>query len=126
MSDIQGRAMTAAAGARQEGEMVAGSSAVSAAFADVTQQADQGAVRWLFGARSSEGARGGTAATGGPPAASSAPPTAYAEVSQAAEQASVRQLMRAGGASPEPELSGTGFAYPLTERRADGGQRYLT
>jgi hypothetical protein len=33
----------------------------------------------------------------------------FAEVSQSAEQAAVRPLL--GAASPEPELSGTGFSY---------------
>ncbi len=91
------------------------SSAVSAPFAEVWQEAEQGAVRWLFGAR------GGTAAAGarqegGPAVASSALPTPFAEVSQAAEQAAVRPLL--GAASPEPALSGTGFTY-----RHDWGRR---
>ena len=118
MSDAHthGGAMTSAAGTRQEGETAVASSAVSAAFAEVSQEADEGSVRWLFGARSSQATRGGTAATGarqegGPPVASSAARTPYADLSQAAEQTAVRPLLRVGAASPEPELSGTGFTY---------------
>jgi hypothetical protein len=90
------------------------SSAVSAPFAEDSQQADEGAVRWLSGARSPEGGRGGTAAAGarqeeGPAGASSALPMPFEDVIQAAEQTAVRPLL--GAASPEPALSGTGFTY---------------
>ncbi len=57
---------------------------------------------------------GGSAAAesrqeGAPGAASSAFPAAFAEVSQEAAQGAVHPLF--GAASPEPELSGTGFTY---------------
>lgn len=90
------------------------SSAVLAPFTEVTQDAQEGAVRSVFGARSPEGARGGMSAgaarQGGSAAvASSAILTQFAEVTQSAEQATVRPLM--GASSPEPALTGTGFTY---------------
>ena len=84
--------MITAAGSRQENQTPVASSAVSAPFAEVRQEAQEGAVRSLFGQRSP-----------------SAFPTQFAEVSQSAEQAAVRPLM--GAASPEPALTGTGFTY---------------
>lgn len=114
MSDahIRGRAPRASAASRQEGAAV--SSALLAAFAEVSHDAEQAAVRRLFGATSSQSAHRGAAGASGRQdgeslVASSALHTAFAEVSQAAEQAAVRPLF--GAASLEPELSGTGFSY---------------
>lgn len=115
MSDDHGSAVLTAAGSRQEDPTVA-SSAVSAPFAEVSQEAQQGAVRTLFGAPPPEGSRGGTSA-GAAAVASSAVPTQFAEVSQSAQEAAVRPLM--GATSPEPALTGTGFSY----RHNWGGRR---
>jgi hypothetical protein len=84
------------------------SSAASAPFAEVLQEAEPRAVRRLFG----EGAQ----QEGGPAVASSALPTPFAEVSQAAVQAAVQPLL--ASATPEPALRGTGFTY-----RHDWGPR---
>nr|WP_315394190.1 hypothetical protein [uncultured Duganella sp.] len=87
------------------GDAAVASSAMSAVFADVRQEVDQGAVAPLFGAAMANGA--GAPATA-PAFASSAQSVAFAVSEQAAEQSAVRAL---AGASPEPELSGNGFTY---------------
>jgi hypothetical protein len=79
---------------------------MSAAFAEVSQEIDQEAVRTLFGA--AEGTRGGRQ-DGSGSVTSSALPAAFAEVTDAAAHAGVRQLL--GAAALEPELTGTGFSY---------------
>lgn len=79
------------------------SSGLSAPFAEVWQDAEQSAVRWLFGAQQA----------GATSSALSAP---YASDSQIAEQSSAVPLLGAG--SPQPELSGNGFSY-----RHDWGPR---
>jgi hypothetical protein len=110
-------------GPQAEWETSAGSSAVSAPFAEVRQEAEPGAVRPLSGARSPDRGREGTGAArqpeqtyrpngyegAGSATASSALVTAFAEVSQEAEQGAVRSLL--GARSPDPALSGTGFSY---------------
>ncbi len=107
---IDERAPITAGAARQEGNRAVASSAASAAFAETSQDANEGAVRRLFGLRSPEGTREGTQAGGARPAVgSSAPSAPFAEASEPAEPAAVRPLL--GAASLEPELSGTGFTY---------------
>ena len=71
------------------------SDSASSAFVEVTQEADQGAVRPLYGVRPSE------------PASS-----ASVEVTEEADEGAVHPLLQASGAdSLEPALTGTGFTY---------------
>lgn len=83
---------------RGEAQAVA-SSGLSAPFAEVWQDAEPNAVRWLFGAQP---------ATAGQPT-SSGLSVPYAQESQTAEQSTAVALLGAG--SPQPELSGNGFSY---------------
>jgi hypothetical protein len=85
----------------EEDRSLASSESASAAFAEVRQDADEGAVQPLFGGHSPESASG-----------------AFAEVTQEADQGAVQPLMQSGAESPLPALSGTGFTY-----RHDWGRR---
>lgn len=100
------RAVASAVALRQEDRSVA-SSGIAAPFAEADQDADEAAVRGLFGARPPGSDRSGRGERR-PAGTSSALPAQYEEASQSVEQAAVRPML---GASPEPELTGTGFTY---------------
>jgi len=99
-----GQGMMATAGAK-DGDTAVASSAVQTPFVEVRQDADEGAVRMLFRAPATDGAR-----QDGRSIASSANFAApFAESSQDAEQGAASSML--GAAMPAPDLSGTGFTY---------------
>jgi hypothetical protein len=96
-----------AGGTSQDGDTLLATSAKSGIYAEAIQDADQRAVRQLFG-----GAGEGTnpRPDGGSGGGRGAP---FAISEQDVDKGAVRQIMAAaqGAGAPQPELSGTGFTY---------------
>jgi len=106
--------MNSGEGSRPAGPTTVASSAISIPFLEVSDLAEPGEVRQLFGPSSSESDDDGDSATNlqqqdGAGVATSALPTPFAEANDTAEQGAVHHLL--GAESPQPGLSGTGFSY---------------
>lgn len=92
-----------------QGATVAASSAITAPFAEVSQEVDKDAVRSLFPATAPASTTPTARKEASSGVASSALPAAFAESIQDANPATVRSLL--GAAVLQPALAGAGFTY---------------